>query len=301
MRGEAIMKTIETFAPVGRSCRFAKNWAAQQRRPTNNNHFLTAFTLIELLVVIAIIAILAAMLLPALSKAKATGQSTACLSNLKQLQTGYLMYPDENNDSLPINKAQTVAVGNVANQPGSWVVGNAKLDVNTTNIQNGTIFRYVGSASVYHCPADKSKVTGASGLSRTRSYSLDGWLNDYYNANGHNWTPDDFSWMQVRLSTISHTANVFGFIDEQEQSIDAGLFILDQPDWVSSGDTGEWGSLPADRHRQGCNLSFVDGHVEHWRWKAPKIYHHFEQPQIPGGDGADRNRIREVMPHDVLR
>ena len=259
-----------------------------------------AFTLIELLVVIAIIAILAAMLLPALSKAKSTGQSTACLSNLKQLQTGYFMYPDDNNDNLPINKAQTAAVANVANQPGSWVVGNAKLDVNTTNIQNGTIFRHVGSANVYHCPADKSKVTGTPGLARARSYSLDCWLNSYYNANGHNWKPGNFPWAQVRLSTISHPANVLGFIDEQEQSIDAGLFIEDQPDWVASGDTG-WGSLPADRHRQGCNLSFLDGHVEHWRWKAPKIYRHFEQGVIPGGDADDEKRIRETTPHDVLR
>ena len=61
------------------------------------------FTLIELLVVIGIIAVLAALLLPALSKTKATAQSISCLNNLYQLQSAWLMYVHDNNDSLPPN------------------------------------------------------------------------------------------------------------------------------------------------------------------------------------------------------
>ena len=78
--------------------------SAQQRRETPKSEINRAFTLIELLVVIAIIAILAAMLLPALSGAKATSLSVSCLNNLKQLQAGYLMYVHENNDRLPPNR-----------------------------------------------------------------------------------------------------------------------------------------------------------------------------------------------------
>jgi len=246
-----------------------------------------AFTLIELLVVIAIIAILAALLSPALSKAKATGRSVACLSNLKQLQFGYLMYVDDNNDSLPPNKA----LGD-ANVAGSWVVGNAVRDTNSANIEAGVIFRYVGSAGVYHCPGDKSKVRGSR--ARTRSYSVDCWLDGDI---------DYGPWVAVKLSTITFPPPpaVFGFIDEHERSIQSGVYFIEQPRWIYSGSTEPWWSLAADRHNQGCNLSFLDGHVEHWRWKAPKPSYQLFTEAAPGGDLADHRRLQEAVPHDVQR
>src|SRR5215831_10782109 len=100
-----------------------------------------AFTLIELLVVIAIIAILAAMLLPALSRVKAKGQSISCLNNLKQLQTAWLMYVHEHNDFLPPNKTRWQG-GTQQSQPGAWVVGNAQLDATTDNLRRGVLFDY---------------------------------------------------------------------------------------------------------------------------------------------------------------
>ena len=244
------------------------------------------------------------MLLPALAKAKAAGQSVSCINNLKQLQMGYLIYVSDNSDSLPPNSARSVALGNVANLPGSWVVGNAARDTNTANIEAGVIYGSVGSASVYHCPADKSTVVSNAALPRTRSYSLDGWLNCSYTANGFDWVPQTYPWEQLKLSTMHRPApsGVFGFIDQHEQSIDAGIFIIEQPGWVASDLTqDDWGSLAADRHRQGCNLSLLDGHVEHWRWQAPKVYKGFYAPAAPGADLADHRRLQECLPHDAVR
>src|SRR5206468_3641060 len=125
------------------------------------------------------------------------------------------------------------------------------------------------------------------------SYSLCGWLNCSYTANGFDWVPQTYPWAQLKLSTMRQPSAVFGFMDEQEQSIDAGMFIIEQPIWVEvNSENDNWYSLPADRHRQGCNLSFLDGHVEHWRWKAPKIFK--QSPQYLGGreDFKDFKRLQ---------
>jgi prepilin-type N-terminal cleavage/methylation domain-containing protein/prepilin-type processing-associated H-X9-DG protein len=263
------------------------------------------FTLVELLVVISIIAILAAMLLPALAKSKAAAQSASCFNNLRQLQIAYLIYVDENNDRLPPNRAHAVVVGDRESLPGSWVVGNCQRDTNTTNLQAGVLFPLVGSSSVYHCPADRSTVLGTSSLLRTRSYSLDAELNGAFTGEGYNWGPEDHPWAQVRLSTMHKPppSGVLGFLDELEPSITHGLFIIEQPAWVTTDPrTDTWFSIPGDRHRQGGNLSFLDGHVEHWKWKAAKIFGSLAGTQSrPGGDLEDHRRIQEALPHDVVR
>src|ERR1700743_59737 len=108
-----------------------------------------AFTLIEFLVVIPIIAILAAILLPALARAKSKAQQSTCLNNLKQLQLCWLMYPDENADVLRLNPK-----GSGAN---AWILGdmsNASDATNTLKIEQGQLFPFNKSVGIYRCPAD---------------------------------------------------------------------------------------------------------------------------------------------------
>lgn len=131
----------------------------------------TGFTMMELLVVIALIAILAAILLPTLSRSKSQTRSIACLNNLRQLTLSWHLYAGDFNDLMVPNN-------NIAGKPpgSSWCQGTGILETNTTVIESGLLFRYNRSTDLYHCPADDSTVVSLSGITlsqlRNRSYNL---------------------------------------------------------------------------------------------------------------------------------
>jgi len=259
------------------------NYSANSDMGSIRHSFCHGFTLIELLLIIAIIAMLAGLLLPALAKAKVKAQSITCLNNIKQLQLAWSMYPDDNNDKLAPNKSV-----NSQNVEGSWVVGHAQKDTTTTNIQKGVLFPYTRSPAVYVCSSDKATVAGNKEVRQTRSYSAAGPNTPSELAGKLGWDWDKTLWLaKGRQDNYTGLLNLppgptkaFIFIDEHEQSIDDGIFTMFR--------YPVWAELPADRHNQGCNLSFADGHVARHRWQAPKSFKGYAQPVVPSAAGKDR-------------
>jgi prepilin-type N-terminal cleavage/methylation domain-containing protein/prepilin-type processing-associated H-X9-DG protein len=265
------------------------------RAPSPHREWRDAFTLIELLVVIAIIAILAALLLPALSKAKVRAQSTYCLNSLKQLQLGWKLYETDNADWFPANIARTIG-GIPQNLSNSWVLGNAQYDVNTSNVVSGSLYRYSGSTAIYHCPADRATVQGNASLSRTRSYSVEGWLGANFDVYGFSWpnpglVPPGYTFKtKSSLITTPGPSDVLAFIDDNEQTIDDGIFAIGEVSWFD---------YPSARHSQGANLSFLDGYAEHYKWSHPKtvqgIWTYSVNPAATG-DPADHAWLVARLP-----
>ncbi len=261
-----------------------------------------AFTLIELLVVIVVIGILTALLLPALTKAKQAAQATRCLGNLKQLQLAWQGYADENHGRLVPNKSRSDGLIQRSTAP-SWVLGNAKWDTSLINPQAGLLYAHAGAVGVYRCPSDQSltKGTDTPGL-RLRSYSLSVCLGGDLVGKGMQGNTENEPRFKARIGAIRAPARTFAFLDEHPDSIDDGLFgAYDPVHWTEPEAAPElktWLEMPSDRHTLGCNLSFADGHVEHWRWKWPKIFEEDDQPPANDSDKSDLQRLQGCVGYD---
>ncbi|HPC95504.1 MAG TPA: prepilin-type N-terminal cleavage/methylation domain-containing protein [Sedimentisphaerales bacterium] len=204
-----------------------------------------AFTLIELLVVIAIIAILMAILMPTLGRAREQGKRIACLSNLKQLTMGWILYADANDDK--ITYANTGLTGQTTvpwvRYPGSGATKEAALE----GIRTGGLYRYCSDVKMYKCP------TGVRGEYVT--YAITDAMN------GYDGIPGTKDLMVYRRSQIKRADQRIVFLDEGRLSPNSWTLWYDQERW--------WDQITA-RHGDGTNFGFADGHSEYWKWKDPR-------------------------------
>ena len=250
---------------------------------TTGSHRSHGFTLIELLVVIAIIAILAAMLLPALSKAKEKATGVHCLSNLKQWSLAQNMYVDDNNQFMPTTKIPNGTPGFPGNEDSpNWL---DITDVEFFNRQNGTSYgrsawfnalpsyihteplytvavagtqnQYNQGKNIFHCPR-------ASGWPLDPSLSSDRAM-FAYGINSKRSDPNDPTATPLKFTSIVHSSALVAFSDNR-------VFVNDSPYFGDANKATVLGSPQcyttrfSGRHSKGGNLGFSDGHAAHFKY-----------------------------------
>jgi prepilin-type N-terminal cleavage/methylation domain-containing protein/prepilin-type processing-associated H-X9-DG protein len=261
------------------------------------------FTLIELLVVIAIIAILAAMLLPSLSKAKEQSQGIKCMSNMRQMALGWRMYAQDNREYVVMSSANGGSVAKDALNNYAWTKQQEDYSDNaynydpTVDITTGPLYPYINSYLVYRCPADTSVINHNTGsgivqLPRVRSISM----NFYFGGFGGEGASSGAgvgpwgSLYPVYLKTTDLTPNqspgpvdTWVFLDERQDCINWGNYLTD----MSGDDPSNPGlyefneDMPGMYHDRAAGFAFADGHASIQQWKDARTTPPL-QPPTPG-------------------
>ncbi len=229
-----------------------------------------AFTLIELLVVMAILGILAAILLPALSKSKIRAEALTCANNLKQLGTAWFLYADDNRDELVNNHGvpETLSRRQTwANNVEDWLASDD--NTNLLYLADSKLGPYANRATkIYKCPADRVPAPNGE---RIRSMSMNSLVgNPGVLTNQYNPLYQQF----FKANQMPNTSGIFVFLDEQADTLNDGFFLNILEDY-------RWGNFPGPYHNGGVNLSFGDGHTEGHKWQVRDTVRPVQGAKVP--------------------
>lgn len=244
-----------------------------------------AFTLIELLVVIAIIAILAALLLPVLSRSEATAKGAKCTNNHRQLILAWGMYCHDNDDRIPVLE--------------DWVAGNMSDPFDATNTsllvdpEQSVLARYVPVAGIYKCPGDTSIFA--------RSVSMNGRMNPMLPGYWLHGGGDQYV-IFTKSQQIRTPSDIWVTVDERSDTINDGALCVDMSNTGNADGTGTTDpywlvDYPAGYHNGSGRFSFADGHVESHRWLEPTTLVPLGQAHDPSYTSATDRDVQWLQSH----